>query len=183
MGWKNIKDHYRIEHKVQIRDGLIAIGSSYVSDLIRVTFDGKVSWGNLGESRNEDLARYYAEMTADLGKLKELIDAPDTFAASLPVFTYDDSQILEKQCEAYGWPNVTHDGLMMYDNTFSPDRDKVVAWAKNNMACAIKSYKRMVKEAQERLKQTQDWLLQSQAHLTTLETDFPLIEYKKPEDD
>lgn len=68
MAWKNIKDHYRIGHIVQIRNGLITIGSSFVHDLIRVTLDGKVSWGNLGASKNDDLARYYAEMTADLWK-------------------------------------------------------------------------------------------------------------------
>lgn len=183
MAWKNLKDHYRIGHIVQIRDGIIGIGSSYVFDLIRVTFDGKVSWGNMGESRNDDLARYYAEMTADLAKVKELIDTPDTFSASLPVWTYDESEIQEKQCEAYGWPNVTHDGQMMYQNTFSPDRDKVIEWAKRNAACGVKSYKRMVKEAEARLAQTQQWLTESQAHLAKLETDWPLIDYKKPEED
>ena len=180
MGWKNIKDHYRIGHIVQIRDGIIAIGSSYVFDLIRVSFDGKVSWGNLGASNNGDLARYHAEMTADLGKLKELLQAPDTFATSLTVWTYDESEIQEKQCEAYGYPNITHDGLLMYENTFSADRDKVVSWAKQNSACAIKSYKRLVKEAYDRLIQTNQWLGESQAHLAKLEAEFPQIDYQKP---
>lgn len=183
MAWKNIKDHYRIGHIVQKRGGLITIGSSFVHDLIRVTLDGKVSWGNLGDSKNDDLARYYAEMTADLGKVKELIDTPDTFSASLTVWTYNDSEIQEKQCEAYGYPNITHDGLIQYENTFSPDRDQVVAWAKRNKAYGIKSYNRLVKEAEVRLAETQQWLAESQAHLAKLETDWPHIDYKKPSEE
>ena len=180
MAWKNIKDHYRIGHIVQIRDGLIGIGSSYVFDLIRVTFDGKVSWGNLGASSNDDLARYYAEMTADLGKVKELIDSPDTFTTSLPVWTYDESEIQEKQCEAYGYPNITHDGQLMYVNSFSAERDEVVKWAKRNAACSVKSYKRLVKEAEARLAETQQWLTEAQTHHAKLETDWPHIDYEKP---
>lgn len=183
MAWKNLKDHYRIGHHVQIRDGFIGIGSSYVFDLIRVTFDGKVSWGSLGQVNNADLVRIYAEMTADLGKVKELLAAPDSFAVSLPVFTYRDSEILEKQCEAYGYPNVTHDGLIQYENTFSPDRDQVVAWAKRLAAYDIKSHLRHLKEQEAKLAERKRWLTESQAHLAKLEADFPLIEYQKPEED
>jgi len=40
MGWKNLKEHFRIGHIVQCRDGVILIGSGYVSDLIKVSLDG-----------------------------------------------------------------------------------------------------------------------------------------------
>jgi hypothetical protein len=89
MSWKNIKDHYQIGHIVQIREGKITIGSAYVHDLIRITFDGEVSWGSLGPRHEGDLARYHKEMTADPAKLRELIESEDSFTASLPVFTYD----------------------------------------------------------------------------------------------
>lgn len=176
MSWKNLKDHYRIGHIVQIRDGLIAIGSGYVSDLIRVTFDGKVSWGNLGASSNDELARYYAEMTADLAKLKELIDASDTFAESLVVYTYEGGEILEKQCEAYGWPNVTHDGLVMYENSFSADKLKVVKWAKRNADCGIQSGDRRLKEVREELAKIEIWRSEYVADLAQLNADYPEVE-------
>ena len=184
MSWKNIKDHYRIGHIVQIREGRIAIGSPYIHDLIRVSFDGTVTWGNLGPSKNDDLARYYSEMTADLRKLKELIDAPDNFTASLPVFTYEGGNIIEKQCEAYSYPHITHDGLLMYENTFSADKAQVVAWAKRNAWCGVKQWKRNIQEAEQALEQKRSELAQDEANLAKLEADYPDIEIpRKPYDD
>lgn len=175
MSWKNIKDHYRIGHTVQIREGRICIGTGYVSDLIRVSFQGEVSWGNLGPSKNDDLARYYAEMTADLGKLRELIDSPDTFAASLPVYTYDGGKILEKQCEAYGYPNITHDGLLQYENTFSADRTEVVEWAKRNARYGIESGDRRREEIKEDAAKVEEWRTRYVEDLATLEADYPSL--------
>lgn len=53
MSWKNVKEHYRIGHIVQIREGKMRIGSPYVSDLLSVSFDGVVEWGKLAS----DLAK------------------------------------------------------------------------------------------------------------------------------
>lgn len=173
MGWKNIKDHYRIGHIVQIRDGRIAVGSGYVSDLIRVSFDGNVSWGNLGASKNDDLARYYAEMTADPKKLKELIDMPDTFTESLTVYTYDGGEIIEKKCEAYGWPNLTHDGQLQYENMHSADKLMVVKWAKQDSKLGIKAALERIAEIKKDLKKVEDWHSKEVSDLEKLERDFP----------
>lgn len=170
MSWKNVKDHYRIGHIVQVREGKICIGSPYVSDLIRVSFEGEVSWGNLGPSHNDDLARYYAEMTADLPKFRALIEAPDKFAASLPVFTYEGGNILEKQCEQYDWPNVTHDGFLMYENSFSADRSKVIEWAKRNAAAGVELAERRIEEIRKNLAEVEAWRAESAADLAKLES-------------
>jgi hypothetical protein len=173
MSWKNVQDHYRIGHQVQIRDGRICIGSAYISDLIRVTFDGVVTWGNLGPSNNAALARYHAEMTADPAKLRELIAAPDVFAASIPVYTYDGGTIIEKHCEDLGWPNCTHDGLMMYENTFSTDKAWVVARAKRNAECGIEAWRDNLAQAEKRVATCLAQLAEDEANLAKLETDFP----------
>ncbi len=173
MGWKSLKNEYRIDHHVQVREGRIAIGSGYVSDLIRVSFDGVVTWGSLGTSKDDDLARYYEEMTADLERLKRLVQQEDVFEVSLPVWTYEGAEIIEKRCEAYGWPNVTHDGLMMYENTFSADRNEVVKWAKRSAASLVKSYDRLMKEALERVEQVGGWLRQAQEDVSKLAHDWP----------
>ena len=141
MGWKNLKEHYRIGHIVCVTEKGICIGSGYVHDLIIVNpTDGslqpnkEMGWS----SSNEDLKRYRQEMQADPAKVRALIEAPDTFAASLPVYTYDyDGNIVEKRCEDYGWPNQTHDGDLMYDNTFFATRDEALEKAKREIAAAI----------------------------------------------
>ena len=168
MGWKNVKDHYRIGHIVQVREGRIAIGSGYVHDLIRVGFDGAVSWGNLGPAANEDLQRYYAEMTADPATLRRLVAEPDTFAAALTVYTYSGGEILEKQCEEYGWPNVCHDGQLQYYSSHSPDRDQVLRWAVANTEARIEYLKRTIAEETARLAKLQAYMDQARADLAKL---------------
>jgi len=163
MNWKNIKEHYRIGHIVQIREGRICIGSGYVSDLITVSFEGEVALGKLGISGNEDLQRYHAEMTADLGKLKELIDTRDTFTASLPVYTYDGGEIIEKQCEAYDWPNITHDGAIQYDNSYHADKAVVVGWAKRNAELGVKYGKEHLEAAEKRVVECREHLATKEA--------------------
>lgn len=173
MSWKNVKEHYRIGHIVRVREGKICIGSPYVSNLIMVSFEGEVSWGSLGPAQNDDLARYHAEMTADIGKLRELIAAPDTFDRSLQVFTYEGGDILEKQCEALGWPNVTHDGCLQYENTFSADRDEVVGWAKRNAECGIKMFTERIKELEQDVIERRELLAKEKAVLEKLERKNP----------
>lgn len=172
MGWKNIKEHYRIKHIVLVSDGMIFIGSPYVHDLIRVSTLGEVMWGSLGRCSGE-LARYHAEMTADRAKLRELFHQPDTFAASLPVFTYADSEIIEKQCEAFGWPNTTHDGALMYENTFFRTREEAVKAAKENAVAGISYYQRIVEERAEQLEKGRKDLRRIEAQLAKLEADYP----------
>lgn len=141
MGWKAIKEHYRIVHLVLVDDGMICIGSPYIHDLMTITLTGDLV--KLPDRTiNKDLQRYQDEMLADPDRLRQLAQAADTFDASIPVFTFEGAEILEKRCEALHWPNVTHDGAMMYENTFFADRASAVAAAKRNCAASIKFRRR-----------------------------------------
>lgn len=136
MGWKNVKDHYQINHLVQVCSEGICIGSPYIHNLLVISLDGKLikedNWAS-----NKDLLRYQAEMLADPEKLRELVLSKDEFQTFIRVFTYDGGEIIEKYCEEPGWPNVTHDGDMMYENTFSEKKSVVIKWAKSNCLAAI----------------------------------------------
>lgn len=172
MSWKNVKEYYHIGHIVQIREGKICIGSPYIANLIMVSFNGDVSWGTLGPSKNDDLARYHSDMTANFAKLRELIETPDKFEHALPVFTYEGGDIIEKQCEEYGWPNVTHDGLLMYENSFSADRAKVVEWAKRNAAAGVELAEHRIEEVRKNLAEVEAWRAESFENLKKLEKGF-----------
>lgn len=177
MGWENLKEHFRIEHIVEVRkDGGVNIGSGYVSKLIIVKADGTFAWGSLGESRNDDLARYAAEMTAaGPEKVRELLAATDTFHASIPIYTYDDGTILEKFCEVPEWPNLTHDGHVIYENTFSTDKAKVVARAKRNARLGVKNMRERVAETEQELAKQRARLAQEEADVVKLDADYPDI--------
>lgn len=149
MGWKSLKDHYRIGHAVQVTKAGIAIGSAYIHDIIVVAPTGKIVKRydpGRGWSRNDELDRYQSEIDADPALARRLIEQPDTFERSIPVYTYDGADIIECFCEELGWPNVTHDGRMMYDNTFSADRAEVVSWALRSAEAGIENWTEIVAE-------------------------------------
>lgn len=174
MGWKNLKNHYRISHIVQITEQGICIGSGYIHDLIVIGLDGDIK-KRYGDrlSSNADLARYQQEMDADPATLRALVQSPDTFSTGIHVYTYDGGAILEKQCETPLYPNVTHDGCLMYENTFSTDKDEVVEWAKRNCDAAIRCVNESIQRLEHELAAARTELTQHQANRSQLEGEYP----------
>ena len=182
MGWKNVKEHYRIGHIVCVTEKGICIGSSYIHDIIVINPDGALAKQyDRGSAVNTDLGRYQSEMLEDPEKLRELINTPDTFERSLTVYTYQNGDILEKQCEEYGYPNVTHDGMVMYENRFHQDKETVVRWAKRNAAAGVELLTDQVWDAEQRLKERKDWLAAEIAFRNKLEYDYPYVVIKTEE--
>ena len=172
MGWKTLKEHFQIGHAVQVTDKGICIGSPYIHDIIVVGHDGKVVKRYSGGA-NEDLARYQREFDSDPDLIRRLVEAPDEFPVSITVYTYGDGEIIEKQCEVLEWPNVTHDGKMMYENTFSTDKPTVVAWAKEDADYGLRHAEDAVREAERRLTECQERRAKAAADREKLEADYP----------
>jgi hypothetical protein len=173
MGWKNVKEHYRIGHIVQVTEKGICIGSPYIHDLLVIGLDGAIVKPYTTKGVNEDLERYQKEMDHDMGKLRELVVNHDTFEKSIPVYTYDKGDILEKQCEEPKWPNVTHDGLLMYDNAFSTDKAKVVKWAKENAKLWLETCGARLEEKRAEVLKWERMLADAESDRRKLETDYP----------
>ena len=170
MGWKAVRDHYRIEHQVQVTDKGICIGSPYIHDIIVISLDrGEIIRRWEGIRSNDHLARYLKEMDADPLKLAELVAAEDAFERSIPVYTYEGGDIIEKQCEALGYPNVTHDDCMQFENTFSPDPGLVRIWAIDNAKAGIEWMTEMVERDQRELTAKVERLNQRKLDLAKLE--------------
>ena len=173
MGWKAIKDHYRIGHFVQVVPGKgVCIGSPYIHDIFVIDETGKLSKRDSdrfgGGSMNADLRRYQEEFDADPAKLKALFEQPDTFEQSIPVYTYEGADIIECFCEQLEWPNVTHDGRMMYENTFSTDRAEVVGWAIRNARYGVEAWTDNVEQRVRDLQEATGHLTRRRADLKTL---------------
>lgn len=168
MGWKNVKEHYGIAHIVHVRDNHIWVGSGYVPEIFGVRIDDLriERKGHIG--RGEPFDSFIAAMNADKFALRRLIDEPDTFVRSIPCFTYAMDRIIEKQCEAFGWPNVTHDGEIMYENTFSTNRKYMVQRALRNAKFGAESMRSHVAAAEHDLKKWRDYLAQYEAAEKTL---------------
>lgn len=171
MGWKLIKEHYRIGHLVSFHaDKGLCIGSSYVHNLIVLNPEAKtINVGKRAISGNADLTRYYEEMTGDREKLWAMLEQPDTFERDLPVFTYEGGEVVQYLCESYGWPNVTHDGQMMYDNRFFKRRDEALKAGLRKAKARVGGLTETVARAARELAEREQWLAEAKADLARLE--------------
>lgn len=174
MGWKNVKEYYRISHTVRITHEGICIGSPYIHNIIVIGLEGKFKKRYDMSRVNRDLCRYQQEMDADPAKLRELVLTPDTFPPeAVTVYTYDGGDIIAKFCEKPGWPNVTHDGDLMYENMFSADKSEVVMWAKESAVRDIRYSNERVQQLEDELANARERLNQKEAVLAKLEREYP----------
>ncbi|MBK6616599.1 hypothetical protein [Ottowia sp.] len=182
MGWKSVKEHYRIGHSVQVTDAGICIGSAYIHNIMVVSKEGVLT-KRYADRGNDDLARYQREMDADPELLRRLAGAEDKFSASITVYTYEGGSVVAKQCEEIGWPNVTHDGVMMYENAFSTDKEQAALWAAANARAGVRLYGRQIASAELELADLRKREQQARDDLRKLQLEFPVAVGTEAEDD
>ncbi|MHB0928659.1 MAG: hypothetical protein ACYC3W_07030 [Candidatus Nanopelagicales bacterium] len=159
MGWKNIKEAYDVVHQICVTREGICIGSGNIPNLIVISREGCVK-KRYEDHSNSDLTRYQRLMDESPSQLKQLTLSPDIFNHHIRVYTYEKGELLELWCEKPGYPNVTHDGRMMYDNTFFLRKAEAIQYG-------IVSEKIAIRHRQEKLERTQAELQVIQAELAT----------------
>lgn len=170
MGWKNIREHYGIGHIVKVVDGTVHIGSQSVGSLITVTPEGHAEV-NRTFSGSADLVRYRELINADPALFRELMARPDVFSASIPVYTWKDGRIVGKTCEKFGWPNVTHDGELMYENRFFLDRREAQRHAVQDAKAIREAHESIVLEKRRDLAESEAMLEEVFTHELLLRMD------------
>ena len=175
MGWKNLKVWFKIDHIVSVdADGAIRIGSPYIPDLIVVDPDGSVK-KRYERSANDTLMGYQAAFDADPEKVRLAIATPDRFEATLPVYTYEGALIVEEECETYGWPNVTHAGHLMFSNTYSRDKTRVIRWARENAESVVVMYQQDLEDLDATRAKIAEKLARAETVLETLREQYPEV--------
>lgn len=174
MGWKNVKEHYGIEHTVEMRQENLLIGSPYVHDLLTVKPDGSVKRNSIVKGDGE-LGRIERAITSDPARFMALMESPDSFGPLLPVYTYMDGEIIEEQCEVYEYPNMTVLGNVQYENTYFADKNEAVRRALRSLRYRIESTAERVEEAQKELERRLEYQRQANAAYNRLCADYPEI--------
>lgn len=162
MGWKKVKEHYDIKHIVQVdsrsdygKVPCILIGSPYISDIIVIRISDAKILKRYNGSRftNELLFELQPKLDEDEknGTLKRLIDEQDTFERLLPVYNIQSRRIVKMYCESYGYPNVTTDGQLMYENTFASQLRAARYYLLHRSKMNWRIWYRHVKERLERI--------------------------------
>lgn len=169
MGWKNVKEHYKIGHIVQMTKEGLCIGSPYIHNIIVVDYDGDIKKSHDIGFCNDDLSRYQKEIESDPEVFKKLMKAPDTFERSIPVYTFSDDKIIEEHCEALGFPNVTHKGHVMYENRYSTNKDEVLEWALKRAESGVRVFSDHIEEVEKELQQQKERLAREREILENLQ--------------
>jgi hypothetical protein len=174
MGWKALKEAFGIEHHVHVSKEGVCIGSGYIPNIVTVN-------GTTGELEENSAfssfvrEKYPALREASPAELLALVQAPDVFSASIPVYTYKDGEIVEEFCETPGWPNTTHAGNMMYENSHSTDKEKVVSWAKRSAALETHYLNQDIIRREAELAEARTRLATAEAYRAKLDEDYPDI--------
>ncbi|NVL49814.1 hypothetical protein F2S72_08685 [Pseudomonas syringae pv. actinidiae] len=174
MGWKTLKNAFSITHTVCVTDKGICIGSGYISNLATIN----ISTGAMvmSEASPGFIQRTYPALaSATPSDLLALISAEDQFDNAVTVYTYIDGKIVEKLCECAGYPNVTHDGELMYENAFSTDKNEVIGWCKSNAHAKVEFLKEHIARLQQQLADTEQELTSAQRKTRRLEKDYPSV--------
>ena len=128
----------------------IAIGSPLCSDLISVnkrSLHLKYTLDGYREGRKALVKKNYEELLFIWDKLQELIDngqiidiirGVDILENPLPVYTVKEGKLIETTTDAYGWPNVTVSGELMYDNTYFNNRADAIQYGIKDVEAGLK---------------------------------------------
>lgn len=174
MGWKKLKNAYAIGHQVIVESGHICIGSGYVQNLAAIN----ISTGKLVRNGtfSDFLERNYPELAAATpSELKALAQAPDEFEANITIFTFRDGDIIECLCEKPEYPNVTHDGRMIYESRFSTSIEEVVVWAKRDLEIWTRNLDERIEQLEKELAETRQKRQTTIEKAQTLSTTYPTL--------
>lgn len=177
MGWKAVKEHYRIQHLVHTNQKGICIGSRYTPEIIVIGRDGRLV-KPYRQGADPDLSRYQREFDQDPELLRNLVETEDSFTSSVPVYTYDGATISEHFCEIPGRSQTTNCGRLMHPNSFSTDLELVVGWAKRNAHYSLCSAGDQVEDLKARLSIAEARSLKAKAVAESLNSDYPAIKWE-----
>jgi len=173
MGWKNVKEHYYIEHLIQVTEKGICIGNDSIHDLIVIGMDGNIRKRYDGSMCSPGLTFYQKAMDNDRILLKNLVLKPDTFTTDIVVYAYENGHIVEKLCEKVGYPNLTHDGCLMHGCTHSTDKSTIIKWAKRNYDMQLCDLMRSLKIAQRKVDTLRYDIETIQSQINSINLNYP----------
>ena len=146
-------------------DECICVGSPLCHDLISVNKKSlKLKYaidafregrGALSKGGNSELLFIWDKLQEmiESGEIKDIIDGNDDIENPLPVFTVEDGELVETWTDAYGWPNTTVQGIVMYDNTYFKTKEEAIQYGIEEYEAGLKMSDRRLEEISNDLKE------------------------------
>jgi len=146
-------------------DDYIAVGSALCHDLIRVdkkTLKLRYALDTWNEGRssikhNELLFIWdNLQKLIDSGEIKNIIEEHDEIENPLPIFTVRDGKVVKSFTDKYGWPNVTIDGDLMYENTWFKTELEAINYGIKEYKAGMNIVQRTIDEKRKELKEFEE---------------------------
>jgi hypothetical protein len=143
------------EYAVHFDEGKVCIGSPMCSKLITVdtkTFEIKYALDTFREGRkairSKELEAIWDKLVELIksGEMKSIVENNDSTAGMFPVYCCEDGEVQKKFADVFGWPNSTHDGTLMYNNTFFKTEKEAIEYGINDLSIVVKMYCERVSE-------------------------------------
>lgn len=134
MGIKNIKERYAPDFIVQRhKDRRITFGVNLCPELVTVSKSG-VKQSSIADTEKWQGIYEDIENGIETGEFIELLEMPDSLGPLMDVCIAERGRVVKKQCEAdsFGWPNITTDGVLMYDNTTFKIRAEALKYVRSS---------------------------------------------------
>ena len=149
-------------YNIHFRDGKVCVGSSLCSDLITVdakSYQIKYALDTFREGRKSirsEALEFIWDKLLELiesGELKNIIENDDPIEGMFPVYSHHEGKIIKRYVDDYGWPNVAHDGTLIYDNTFFCTESEAIEYGIKDLGYCIKSCNEHIAEQEEKIQQ------------------------------
>ncbi len=167
--------------------GCLCIGSPFLPKIITVnaeTLEIKYAFAQGWEDQRASLAREpktennkellhiwdWLEDIIECGDIRVYLEGKDDIENPITVYSVEGTRIVEHITDALEWPNTTDDGVLMYNNTFTPNYQKAVNMAISEATAWIDMLKEDVARLQSELAGKTEQLAGYEAFLKELET-------------
>lgn len=154
-------------YTVSNHDTYLAIGGPYCHDLLAVdvkTLKIKIALDTFREGRKY-LQRSNGEMLFIYDTLVKLIESnqiqdiligDDEIENPIDVYTVKNGELIKTQTDKVGWPNLTKEGWLMYDNTFFTNIDDAIDYGIREYTAWKQLHIEQLDELKEKIKEREE---------------------------
>jgi hypothetical protein len=169
------------EYIIHERKNNIMIGSPMCYHLIsfdKESFEMKYALDTSNEGKksinNKELVFIWDKLEEMIknGEIKDIINGKDEIKNPLPVYYIENNELKKGFTDKYGWPNVTEDGILMYDNTFFKNKEDAVKYGIKEMEISKKWTKESIKELNRKMKEELTSLLELESKLKKIKEEI-----------
>ena len=121
MKARALKERLKTAYIVHQKNGVVCIASYMVSELIQFYPDTcafKFAFGDAPKPSDRDIFEVWQGLheLVETKEIFEYIDGEDDLLNPLPVYLTSDFEVIETATDSYGYPNVTKEGILLYNN-------------------------------------------------------------------